>query len=261
MDLAGHPQVFLADDKEPHNLCRDDVLTPEGRAAYEAIYAKARPGQLCVDASTGYSKRPDFEGVAQRAVQVLPPDFKVVYLVRHPIDRIVSQHHHEHVEGKVGPSIDEEVRRHPRYVQYSSYNYQLEPWIEAIGLERIRVIRFEDYVAARGETLRALCDYLGLSPEISDPSGEEVYNKSQGKPIKGPVWNYVQHHPLYRRYLRSLAPVKLRLAVRGIIFRKAKAQLDPPSNDTIQYLREKLSADVQGLEQLLRRESPLWEDF
>ena len=42
MDLATHPGVFLGDDKEPHALRDDSVLTEQGRAQYAAYYAGAR---------------------------------------------------------------------------------------------------------------------------------------------------------------------------------------------------------------------------
>jgi hypothetical protein len=261
MDLAPHPQVFLGHDKEPHALCHDAVLTAAGRAAYEAIYAKAEPGQLCCDASTGYSKRPDFEGVAQRAVEVLPEGFKVAYVVRHPIDRIISQHHHEHAEGKVGPSIDEAVRQHRRYIQYSQYRYQLEPWIEAVGRERIQVIRFEDYVDCRSETVRRLGEFAGLDPNGCLIEDGRVYNKSQGKPVKTKFWHAVQHNRAYRRFLRPLAPLKLRLAIRQALFPKAREPLAPPSPETVAYLRGELAEDVRRLEGWLGRTSPLWDDF
>jgi hypothetical protein len=261
MDLASHPHVFLAGDKEPHCLCTDDVLTPEGLSAYEAIYSKAASTQICIDASTGYAKQPDHEGVAERAVKVLPSDFKVVYVVRHPIDRIISQHHHEHYEGKVGPSIDDEVRRHPRYVHYSRYSYQLEPWAAALGWDRIRVIRFEDYVGCRTQTVHQLCQFLGLSPEACAVDEQAVYNKSQGKPVKTRFWNAVQQNIAYRKILRPLAPLKLRLAVRRILFPKALTPLPPPRPETIAFLRGALADDVRRLGQLLRRSTPLWDDF
>lgn len=261
MDLVGHPQVFMPGDKEPHALSKDEVLSPSGLAQYETIYAKARENQICCDASTGYSKRPDIEGVAERAVRVLPADFKVIYVVRHPIDRIISQHHHEHFEGHVGPSIDEEVRRHPRYVQYSRYRYQLEPWIAAVGLPRIQVIRFEDYIAARREVVESVLEFVGLRPENGLPAEQRVYNKSRDKPVKGPFWNFIQHHPFYRRYLRPFAPPKLRLAVRDAVLSRAIATLAPPQSETIEYLRQSLVEDARGLSDLLKLDRPMWPDF
>lgn len=261
MDLARHPQVFLGHDKEPHALCSEEVLTPVGLSRYAAIYQNAQPDQVRCDASTGYSKRPDFEGVAERAVRVLPQDFKVVYVVRHPIERIVSQHHHEHFAGDVGPSIDDEVRRHARYVQYSQYSYQLQPWLTAIGPDRVHVIRFEDYVQRRQEVARDVCRFLGLTGESCAVDEAIVYNKSQGKPVKNGFWNAIQHNSAYRQFLRPLAPPAVRLAIRRFLLPKAKAPLAPPRADTISYLHDALVDDVRRLSETLGLKKPLWNDF
>lgn len=261
MDLATHERGFLGHDKEPRALCSDDVLTPAGLAAYEAVYAKARPDQTRIDATTWYAKRPDVEGVAARAVKVLPEGFKVIYVARHPIDRIISQHHHEHSEGLVGPYIDEEVRRHPRYVQYSRYSYQLEPWLDAVGPDRVLVIRFEDYVNRRRETMGRVLDFLGLPP-LSDASDQgKVYNRSEGKPVKTKFWHALQHHQGYRKYLRPLAPPKVRLAIRQLLLPQARGQLAPPSLETIDYLRRSLADDARRLAAIMGLETPVWDDF
>lgn len=260
MDIADRRGAFLAQDKEPHALCNDDVLAPAGRAAYEANYAHAQAGVLCCDASTGYAKRPDFDGVVERAIRVLPAGFKAIYMVRHPIERIISQHHHEHTEGLVGSSIDDEVRRHDRYVQYSRYAYQLEPWMAQLGPERIRVVRFEDYVNRRRETVRELLGFVGLPAEDEAGLAGRVYNKSQGKPVTSPRWEALRQSGAYRRWLRPLAPPKLRLALQRLILPKATAQLAPPSEQTLSFLRDALRGDVSQLERTFRR-SFEWSGF
>ena len=260
MDVAGHPDAFMAQEKEPHALTDDGVLTSEGRSAYEALYALARPNALCCDASTGYSKRPDCEGVLERAIRTLPAGFKVIYLVRHPIERIVSQHHHEHFAGLVGPSIDEEVRRHPRYIQYSRYAYQLAPWLEKLGNERVCVVRFEDYASHRLETVGTVYDFLGLSRQFDAVSGAPIYNKSQGKPLKGWFWQRVRRGSVYRRWIRPYTAPELRLALQQRLLPPAVATLAAPSAQTVDFLRDALRDDVMELGSMLKRPM-LWDGF
>jgi hypothetical protein len=251
MDLASHRDAYLAQDKEPHALCDDRVMTDEGLADYAALYAAAAPGSLCCDASTGYAKRPDFEGVADRALKVLPEGFRVIYVIRNPIARIISQHHHEHFQGLAGPSVDEEVRRHDRYIQYSQYAYQLSPWLAAIGRERVRVVGFERYVKSRPETLNDLFEFLGLSPDDEVINSGKVYNRSQGKPVKNSYWRAVRDSRAYRRFIRPLTPLKLRLALQGAILPKATKELAPPSPETVAYIASRLKNDMIELNALL----------
>ena len=261
MDLCEHPSVFLADDKEPHSLCDDRVLTEEGKNHYSAIYARAKPGQICIDASTGYTKRPDYEGVAQRAVKLLPPDFKVIYIVRQPIERIISQHHHEFSRQEVGADINQVVRAERRYVDYSRYAYQLEPWIKAIGRERIEIVRFEDYTAARSLVLERLYGFLGLADKPRAGNEGKVYNKSQGKPVLNGFWSTIKGNQFYRSYLRSLIPVKLRLVLLKKLLPQAPNPPLPPSAETLAWLKEQLRDDLRALEHDMQRNEPIWEDI
>ncbi|BBO31375.1 sulfotransferase family protein [Lacipirellula parvula] len=261
MDLAQHPAVFFQADKEPHSLCSDDVLTPAGLEQYAALYAKAEPGQRSCDASTGYTKLPDFPGVPARATQVLPADFQAIYLVRHPIDRIVSQHHHEFFAGEAGPSIDDEIRTQPRYIQYSRYYEQLAPWVDAIGKDRILVVRFEDYVERRPEAMERICQFLGLDAAEFVDREAVAYNKSQGKPVLSSVWRQARESGFYRKIVRPLMPAGMRQAVRGLLLPKAKQELPKLSAEGREYLRRELKGDVEALSRYLNLNEPLWEGF
>ena len=261
MDLATHPDVFLAQDKEPRCLCSDEVLTEAGRRRYAQRYAASRAGQIALDASTDYAKRPHFNGVVQRALQVLPEGFKVIYLVRHPIDRIVSQHHHEYSAGLVGESQDHAVRRHSRYIDYSSYAYQLEPWVGAIGLNRIKVIRFEDYANRRQQTIDEVCEFLKLEPNKCQVEVETVHNKSEGKPVPNGFWRAIARNPVYKNFLRRFISPQFRLAVYRWILPSAPEKLDSSPDTTMNWLRESLTDDVHKLSKLLGLSQPLWDDF
>jgi hypothetical protein len=247
-DLCLHPEVFEPDVKEPHALCSDDVFTDEGRAAYAGIYSAAAPSQLLCDASTGYSKLPDHTGVVERAVKLLPDDFRAVYILREPIDRIISQHHHEMVEHTVTVGIDEAVRKFPRYVQFSQYASQLDPWVEAIGHDRIRVLRFEDYTANRRGVTAELCTWLGLDASLLPPADSTIHNQASGKPVLTGFWGRVANHPLYRNYIRPLASPRVRNALQRAILPKVPGRPDPPTADTVAWLREQLKDDTARLQ-------------
>jgi len=261
LDLATHPKVFMAQDKEPQCLCSDQVLSEAGQREYASRYAGAHGSQLTIDASTNYAKRPEYDGVVRRALDVLPEGFKVIYLVRHPIERIISQHHHEHTAGLVSGTADAQIRRHARYLDYSSYAYQLQPWVDAIGHERILVVRFEDYATQRLEVVQQVGEFLGLSRDGFNINLEKIHNQSAGKPVPTSQWKRVAGNPIYKKVLRGLLPPKLRLAIRQWILPSAPERPVGPHRATLDWLHESLADEVHQLSRMLDRTEPLWPDF
>lgn len=261
MDLCRHPRVFVPQDKEPHALISDNVLTDQGRAAYAEHYQTATQGQLLCDASTVYSKRPDIEHVARRAVAVLPNNFRVVYLVREPIDRIVSHHYHEYIEGTVDFDIDTVVRTQPRLLNYSRYAYQLEPWREAIGNERIRVVRFEDYTSQRGETIAQLCKFLELPLDELPSADSTVHNRSEEKTVKTKFWQTIQESGWYRFGVRRLLSPRLRTQLLKRFLPQGPERPAPPSEETLAWLRTQLRDDVRQISAIAGSSEPLWPGY
>lgn len=261
LDLATHPNVFLAQDKEPQNLCSDEVLTQQGRQKYAQQYAGAHSSQVICDASTNYAKRPDYDGVVRRALEVLPAGFKVIYMVRHPVDRILSQHYHEFIDGTVSGAVNDDVRRHSRFLDYSSYAYQLQPWLDAIGQERIKIVRFEDYVAQRREVVQEVGEFLGLSRHGYNIRLERIYNQSMSKPVATSFWKRVASNSVYKNLLRRLLPPQLRLAIYRWILPAAPEKPAGPPLAMLDWLHESLGAEVHQLSKMLGLSEPLWSDF
>ncbi|MCO6043197.1 sulfotransferase domain-containing protein [Aeoliella sp. ICT_H6.2] len=247
-DVCGHPQVYMPVNKEPHALCDDKVLTEAGKQEYADLYVAAGADQLVGDASTGYSKLPDRPGVVERAVAVLPEDFRAIYIIREPISRIISQHYHEFSRGLVGADINAVVREHPRYLDFSRYAWQLRPWVEAIGRDRIRVVLFEQYKSSRSAVVAETCRFLGLDPDERPAIDEqEVFNAGDGKPVPGPIWNAIRGNKMYQKLVRPLVSSRARHHLRKYFMRKAPPRPTPPSAETIAWLQQELANDREEL--------------
>lgn len=257
-DLAENPAVFLPIDKEPHALIDDKVLSEEGRGAYARHFGAAHSDQACGEASTGYTKRPDHEGVAGRARAVCGAGLKVIYIVRHPIDRIISQHHHRYTSGNAPYSIDEAVRTMPEFINYSRYAMQLEPWVDAFGLERVLVLTFEAFVADRRGGVEAVSRFLGVTPRPDLVDADRVYNRSEYKPVHRGFWTRVYHSGTYRHNIRPLLPMKWRDALRERLFPKAPPRPAPPLPETIGFILDQVGPEVDRLRSLLGEHEPRW---
>ena len=257
-DLLPNPEIFLPIDKEPGNLCEDHVLTDTGRSAYAKHFAGARSHQICGEATTEYTKRPDIPGVPARARRLLGDKLKVIYLVREPISRIISHHHHELTSGHVSCGIDEAVRTIARYIDYSRYAMQITPWLNELGPEQVLIIHFESYIETRVKTLASVCKFLGVAPRPDTVRAEIAYNRSAGKPVPvGPI-AAMRKSSLYRRFLRPLLSASAKDKIRAALLPKAATPPDRPSVETVRLIVEAVGQDIAQLTAIMDRTEPLW---
>lgn len=258
-DLLTNPDVFMPVTKEPNSLCDDRVLTDDGRREYAELFKRARPDQICGEASTAYTKRPDYEGVPARAYNLLGPALHIIYLVRHPIDRIISHHHHALSYGKTHFDINQAVRRQHMFVNYSRYAWQIEPWLNQFGHDRVQVVRFEDYIADRCRIISQLSSFLGITPrpELIDISS--VHNRADSRRISRGWPAALRMTGLYRNFLRPLLPFAIREHARAWLFARAPDRPPPPSPDTLAWLADMLTPDAEALRHLLGPRAPHWD--
>jgi hypothetical protein len=165
--LAQHPQVCIAKGKEPHFFSYDDVYT-RGMAWYESLFAHGRTKPAIGDASTSYSRTGLFPGVVQRIHDAMP-DAKILYSVRHPLQRIESAY----VEWMATPgdatlfaSVREAVRESPDLLDTSRYWKHVSAYREHFPDDRIKVIWFEEYTRDPDATLRDIFRFLGVDEDV-----------------------------------------------------------------------------------------------
>lgn len=257
-DLCAHPRVFMPENKEPHNLCDDRVLTEAGRAEYAALFAPARDDQVCGEASTGYTKLPSRPGVVERARKVLKDDMRLIYIVREPVARIVSHHYHVYSNGRVGPDINALVRTDPRFLDYSRYAMQVEPWIEAYGPERVRVVRFESYIKERRRYAAELHEFLGVEPRPDLIDEGRAHNKGEGKPVPRRLSGFLRSST-YKKVIRGAIPAGVRQWVISNALPRAPERPPAPSGETVELILRELGADCERLRVIMGLDVPVWD--
>lgn len=255
-DLSIHPMIECG-KKELNALLKSDLA--EIATIYRDNFRDARADQLLGDVSADYSTLPTNPGVPQRAFE-MAPDLKIVYIVRDPVRRAIS--HHQHMinwsgEGQMVPDINLAIKNHPELISYSCYAMQLQPWIEAFGLENILVVKFEDYVADRIVVANQVCRFLGLPAanlELSD-SGS---NRGESRRYAGKMVFQLYQSNIFRKVLQPATPAFLKRTLRRLLLRKNKLVEIPPTRETLEQIAAGVRVDVAKLESLLGFEEPLW---
>lgn len=258
-DLLTNPRVFFPIDKEPGNLTKDDVLTETGRRAYAVLFNNAGPDQICGEASTQYTKLPDYPGVPQRARSLLGSDIKIIYLVRNPVDRAISHHRHLLAHQFIEETnIDKAVYSHPDIIHYSQYAMQVTPWLESFDESHIKIILFEDYIANRYGVVQTLSHFLQITPRTELVETETIFNRGADKPIVAGPFAFFQRNPIYRRLMRPLLRIEFKDRLRKALLPPASPPPPALSGNTLDYLIEQLQDDAQVLGRIMGLSDSPW---
>lgn len=177
--LSLHPQIFMSEDKEPAFFALEKNWH-RGVPWYSSLFETDKP--IRGESSSDYTKFPAIGGVPERIHSVVP-DIRLVYLVREPVERIVSHYIDAYSFGRVHKPIDDELTNFQgqHFVNCSRYYMQLERYLEYFEADRILVITSEELRAVRVATMRAVFEFLGVDPSFSSPAFKDVLYTAEEK--------------------------------------------------------------------------------
>lgn len=259
-DLVKHPDIFCG-VKELNALTCKSADGNEAAKMYQHNYRNARGDQILGDVSTHYSMLPDYPGVAKIAAKLIGSDLKIIYLVREPIRRCLSHHQHmmnESTDQKMGPDVNFEIQNNPSPIAYSRYAMQLEPWVSEFGIDQVKVIKFEEYVADRVNVVAEIFQFLNAKPlkiEV-DPAGA---NRGHSRLVAGTLATRLWHSKVFQRILKPFSPSFVRKAGRRILLKKAAQASVPPTAATIDLIFENVKQDAEKLQKMTGRSTPYWD--
>jgi hypothetical protein len=242
--LRAHPEIYMPGEKElrffveQHNWHR-------GRAWYESQFAEAGDARALGEASPSYTISTSFPGVPERIASMIP-EAKLIYVMRHPIDRMRSHYLQRVADGTETMPVEDAFRHNLDYIHTSRYAFQLEPYLERFPLERILLITSEDLRDQRPQTLRRVYSFLGVDPEFVPPVLTEEANRTDARRERVPSVGRARDRSVYRALSRvAPGPVRrlhYRLTTRPM--RTVEVQLEP---ETERLIVEGLRADIAQL--------------
>jgi len=192
--LVRQSGLFMSDPKELYFFSNDEVYA-KGLQWYASHFADAPTHALCGESSTHYTKLPTYPHTVERLQQHLP-DAKFIYVMRHPIDRLISQFVHEWSERAVPDDIEQAVHDFPHFTAYSRYAYQLKPFIDNYGWTNVLPVFFDRLVDERQAELERVCSFLDYPGQPHWFVNDDHRNVSDARLRKsllrdGIVWNSV----------------------------------------------------------------------
>lgn len=161
--LPRHPQIFISKPKEPKFFGR---RYDRGWDWYAKLFQKGKRQPLRGEGSTMYASALGSFQQAPALMHRYLPELKLVYVVRHPLDRIESQWRHRRGRKRETPRFEALLRsRHLRklIVGCSLYHERLESFRAFYPDRQIHCLTFEDLVRDPQATLTELLEFLGAS--------------------------------------------------------------------------------------------------
>lgn len=254
--LAGHPDICFSRVKEPGYFHKTHDWSA-GLDAYHGLFSPT-VDQICGEASTMYTFLPEWQGTFSR-LYAYNPHLKLVYIMRHPVDRVQSNYSHDLVRGRVKDPPEVAVFRDPAYINRSRYSVQIEPYLECFGRENVLLLVFEEYIADQGRVLLKLAEFL----EISGEPFSHLDTTSKHRTIGEWYWKYSTIDSMVSSRVFEVVRASLPTSIRKAIRRSLSSKLDkkPDFSPALrQTLWRFLKDDARNIEELLGRRLDAWRE-
>lgn len=241
--LALQPGIFMSQPKEP-NFFSDDVQFARGLDWYASLFAAAGPDDLCGESSTHYTKLPDHPHTVARLARHAP-GCRFIYVMRHPVERLVSHSIHEWSEGRLALPIDEAVEACPALVEYGCYARQLRPYLETFGAAAVLPVFFERLRGHGQEQLERVCRFVGYgaAPRWRDDAGPANVSARRERPSR--LRDGLRRVPAARWTVRAILPRAWRERIRDRLWRMAERPVLAPA--TLRRLEARFDEDLAEL--------------
>jgi hypothetical protein len=220
--LHAHPEIGVPRQKEVHFF-----LDPGNWRRGVDWYCRQFPAApVRVESfGGGYTHYPVQQGVARRVAQVLP-HAKLIYMVRDPVERMLSRYVHNICEcletAAPGVAFAGDPLRNP-YISESLYFTQLAQYREFFADDRFLVIEYDDFRHRRRATLQAVFRFLGVDETFWSPAFDVVRHPTAGKRRKS-AFGTALHRRFGRHLLGALGRLPLPMpAQRWIAHRSDQA--------------------------------------
>ena len=186
---AGHPEIEMALPVRPEpKFFLNAALIDKGYEYYRETYFGKKPGaRVFGEKSTSYIE----VASAAQALAAMIPDAKIVFVLRNPIERAISNYRFSVMHGVEQISmVDAFTQETERIEKYDHQRYSVSPYaylrrgryIEYIELyeryfrpEQIHVLIYEQMVA-REDAVRGLYEFLNVAMDYRAPTRGEVIN-------------------------------------------------------------------------------------
>jgi len=249
--LKKHPALVCCNEKEPHFFSEADNWKKDLDKYHQLFSEKA--GAKYFEASTTYTFYPYRNLEIWNDICEYNSKMKFIYLVRNPIDRIISSYMHSFEKGHIDSSIEEVVRKNRFFIDITRYYTQISPYIKKFGQDNVLILTFDELVESRTKVLNQVSQFL----TIDFKPFEDVDNIHSNASLGG---NKIHHKfdnpPLVLKAVKKFTP-----SIWDKITNNSKRKFDKKprlENETKKMILQMLEVEILQLQKLMNRDLSSW---
>ena len=180
--LSLHPEISMSRPKEL-NFFVAELNWNLGTDWYASHFD--RSARVRGESSPHYTNLPRFEGVAER-MKSLIPRATILYMVRDPIDRMLSHYLHNAGAGYETRGLEQALGDPGgSYLARSRYAMQVEPYLAAFGADRVAIVSREELRDERAATMRRVFELCGVDPGFESEQFEREWETGTARAKEG----------------------------------------------------------------------------
>ena len=274
-----HPEICMSRQKELDFFNKDKNWN-RGVEWYRSHFVGQ--GKIYGESSPNYTDYPISKNVPQRMFSVIPAA-KLIYIVRNPIERIISHYTHLSAIGKEQQSIERALSELDSnlYVTRSKYYFQLSQFLEFYSPSNILVISSEELSNYPQKVILKVFQFLEVDREfefkfdVTKNAGNilifgssilnsdfkfntKLHSSANKRRLKIPAKGRTDKT---LRKITELLPIEIREHAKKIMYFPFTEKIKKPklNNEIRNKLWDYLSEDIEQLKQFTGRSFSEWK--
>ena len=224
-----HPEIFMSSEKELHFFVAEKNWQ-RGIEWYKSRFTSQT--KIRGETSPSYTARHKWQGVASRIYSTIP-EAKLIYVIRNPLERIISHYLHRKLSGVENRSIQEVLancdRPNDNYIARSKYYWQLEQYLNYFSPQQILVLTLEELSSRPQETFKQIFRFLDVDDSFEVPQTNKKLHQSENKIQKNSWGFWLSQMPLINRV--NQLPHEMRWKVEKLLFGSFSQKVEKPELD------------------------------
>lgn len=257
-----HPRVFVSKPKGTTYFSQEKAYR-RGWEWYARHFADAGSATALGEGCVQYTMRTRFPLAAQRLAQAVP-EARLIYIVRDPFERMVSQWRMRKAGHRDTVPFDEAVRSttealRGRLIDCSKYWFQISAFRDHFPDDRILVVFFEDFKHDAASEVARCFRFLGVDPTFEVHEAERARNTAASRRREGRLLKSLRKVPALGT-LRKLVPAAWR---RGVKEKLSVYSPEKPawSPELRKWTADQLADDARTFLKFYGKPEDFWPDL